>query len=207
PGVIAVGGFDHNFARASYSSHQPYVTVTAAGQGVVAADTHGGYTAVNSTTTASAMVSGIAALLRSKFPGLSPPQVTRLLTGTTLFQRPGGRRDGFGYGTVDAGRAMAAAAALTAPASHRAGAGAQPWSSPASPGAPAVSSDALMPRVLRAAILSAAVLVVLLAAALGYAAIRRRRERGKSAPAVADWAPAAQPAYAPYGAHAGRRLG
>jgi hypothetical protein len=206
PGVIAVGGFDHNFARASYSSHQPYVTLTAAGQGVLAADTHDGYAAVNSTTTASAMVSGIAALIRSKFPSLSPAQVTRLLTGTTLFQRPGGRRNGYGYGTVDAGRAMAAAAALTAPASHRAGAGAKPWSSPASPGAPAVSSDALMPRVLRAAILSAAVLVVLLAAALGYAAIRRRRERGKSAPPVADWAPAAQPAYAPYGADADRML-
>ena len=42
-GVIAVGAFDSAFNKAAWSSHQSYVTLTAAGAGVLAAASAGGY--------------------------------------------------------------------------------------------------------------------------------------------------------------------
>ena len=87
-GVIAVGAFDQHFVKAPFTNRQPYVTVTAAGAGVTAAnpsslsanDPAKAYTQLNSTSAASAMVAGMAALIRAQFPDLTPAQVTRALT-------------------------------------------------------------------------------------------------------------------------------
>jgi subtilase family protein len=197
-GVISVGAFSQSFTRAPYSSHQPYVTLTAAGQGVMAAKADGSYADVNSTNAASAVVAGIAALIRSRYPDLTPAQVSRALTTSTVFKPSGGATAGSGAGTVDAQRALLAAAALAAPAGTRAGAGAQAFTKPAAPDASPVSSNALAPRILRAAAISAGVLIVLLLAVLCYSALARRRERRRSA-TTAQWATSAQSAYSPYG--------
>jgi hypothetical protein len=200
PGVIAVGAFNQNFATAPYSSRQPYVSLTAAGAGITAADSAGGYAVIGSTNEASAVVSGIAALIRSRYPGLSPRQVTAALTTSTVYQPAAGAASGSGHGTVDAQRALAAAGAIAAPASERAGAGALTWTRPGSPGAAPVSSDGLAPRVLRAAIISAGVLILLLAAILAYRAVGRRRRRERKDTSVSvEWARSTQNAYAPYG--------
>jgi hypothetical protein len=199
PGVISVGAFDRKFVKAPFSSHQPYVTLTAAGSGVEAATAGGGYTAVSSTAAASAMVSGMAALIVARYPGLSPAQVTHALTSSTLFRRPGGMKVGSGHGTANAQRALAAAAALAAPPDERSGAGALPRTKPAQPPAAEVSSGGgLMPRVLRAAIVSAGVLILLLLLIAAYTAYGRRRER-KDTAATTEWARSAQNAYSPYG--------
>src|SRR5215831_11192354 len=137
PGVISVGAFNSVFTKAPFSSHQSYVTLTAAGDGVIAANGPTGYAQVSSTTAASAVVSGIVALIRAQFPALSPAQVTKALTESTVFRRPGGQQDGSGAGTVDAAKALAAAAAMTeavpSPGSSpgAGGSAAQPPSAPA----------------------------------------------------------------------------
>ncbi len=113
-GVIAVGAFDQHFVKAPFTSDRPYVTVTAAGAGVTAAspssvsatDPAKAYTQVNSTSAASAIVAGIVALIRAQFPNLTPAQVTRALTTSTVFRPHGGRGDGSGFGTVDTARAL-----------------------------------------------------------------------------------------------------
>jgi len=112
-GVISVGAFNNEFIKAPFSSHEPYVTLTAAGDGVTAA-TPTGYATISSTSAASAMVAGMAALIRSKFPALNPRQVTKALTSSTRFRRPGGRLIGSGFGTADAAAALKAAAAMAA---------------------------------------------------------------------------------------------
>ena len=178
PGVISVGGFGQNFALAPYSSRQPYVTLTAPGQDVIAADAAGSYEPVNSTTAASAIASGVAALIRSRFPGLSAAQVRHAMTSSTVFRSIPGRKHGAGLGTVNAERALAAAAAAAAPASQRAGSGSLPLTKPASPPAPTVQSDALKPRVLRAGLYAGGVLVILLLLIAAYAALRGRRRSG-----------------------------
>jgi subtilisin family serine protease len=197
PHVISVGAFDSSFNRGAFSSNQPYVTVTAPGVGVTAADAAGGYTSVSSTAAASAIVSGIAALIKAQFPHLTPAQVSQALSTSTVVRPPGGQAAGSGTGSVDAGRALLAAATLAAPASARAGAQAEPLTSPAAPVVARVASS-LTPRLVRAAAISLGVLILLLAAIWWYSRAGRRHERDR-AQATAQWAPSSPNAFSPYG--------
>jgi len=190
-GVISVGAFNSAFAKASFSSHQPYVTLTAAGDGVIAANGPKGYALVSSTSAASAVVAGIVALIRAQFPALSPAQVTKALTESTVFRPRGGQKDGSGAGTVDAAAALTAAARMTE---------ALPSSGPSAPltpraqepSAPAVhAASSSVTRTLLADIGIAAALFLLLALLiLGYGRYRRRRAR---AARIAEVRAAAQP--------------
>ena len=190
-GVISVGAFDSQFSKAAFSSHQPYVTLTGAGAGVIAANGRAGYAQISSTAAASAVVAGIVALIRAQFPALSPAQVTKALTESARFQHPGGQQDGSGAGTVDAARALAAAARMveavpSAGSSPVAGApGAQP------PGAPAVHASSDLSRTLLIDIgIAVAIFLLLAVPILTYGLRRRRRAR---AARLAEVRAAAQP--------------
>jgi Subtilase family len=186
PGVISVGAFDSSFHKAAFSSHEPYVTLTAAGSGMTAAIPPDGYTSVSSTAAASAIVTGIVALIKSQYPELTPAQVTRALTTSTVFRPAGGMTDGSGHGSVDAKAALAAAASIAAPGPHRADAGAVSSQSPATPPVPVIDTS-LTPKLERDALISAALLVVLLLPIAGYAIVRWRRRAAKPpAPARAE---------------------
>jgi hypothetical protein len=197
PHVISVGAFGSSFSRGAFSSNQPYVTVTAPGVNVTAADAEGGYTSVSSTAAASAIVSGIAALIKAQYPHLSPGQVSTALSTSTVVRPPGGEAPGSGTGSVDASRALLAAAALAAPASARAGAKAQPLASPVAPAVVAPVSS-LTPRLVRAAAISLGVLLLLLLAIWWYSRAGRRHEQD-SAQATAGWAQSTQNAFSAYG--------
>ncbi len=186
PGVIAVGAFDSSFVKAPWTSRLSYVTLTAAGAGVIAASNSGGYETVNSTSAASAIVAGIVALIRSRYPSLSVADIRTALTTTTMFHRANGLTDGSGYGAVNAVAAFGAAAKLATPASDRAGAGAEPPTTlrPAAAGAGVAK---LSPQIVRAGEISAGVLVVLLLVVAGYALISRRRRPGGLPALAAEW--------------------
>ncbi len=183
PGVIAVGAFNQAFVKASWSSKQSYVTVTAAGDGVIAATNSGGYQTISSTAAASAVTAGIVALIRSRFPNLSVPEVRRALTTSTVFN---GKTAGSGAGTVNAERALTAAAAQ-APAGAPAAAGALPWSTPAAPAAHS-EEHSFTVSLIRDAIVSAGLLVVLLLLIALYVAAGRRRAVRKQEAVAAEWA-------------------
>ena len=190
-GVISVGAFDSQFTKASFSSHQPYVTLTGPGVGVIAANGRAGYAQITGTAAASAVVAGVAALIRAQFPALSPAQVTKALTESARFQHPGGQQDGSGAGTVDAARALAAAARMveavpSAGSSPVAGApGAQP------PGAPPVHTSSNLSRTLLIDIgIAVAIFLLLAVPILTYGLRRRRRAR---AARLAEVRAAAQP--------------
>ena len=172
PGVISVGAFDKNFTKAPFSSHEPYVTITAAGAGV-AAESPSGYTTINSTGAASAVVAGIAALIRSAFPALTPAQVTKALISSTRFRRPDGRRIGSGYGTADAQRALQAATAMAEPHGQRAYTGSAARVAPVTPAVHA-TRQGLRSKLERDAVISLGVLLVLLLPAAVLAVFRRR---------------------------------
>jgi hypothetical protein len=114
PGVISVGAFGQGFVKAPFTSHQPYATLTAAGNGVIAANGPAAYAKMKSTSAASAVVAGIAALIRSQFPTFTSAQVEQALTSSTVFHHKGERRDGSGFGTADAAAALLAAAKINA---------------------------------------------------------------------------------------------
>ena len=179
PGVISVGAFNEKFIKAPYSSHRPYVTLTAAGDGVTAANGLNRYAQVHSTSAASAVVAGIAALIKAQFPKLTSARVRQVLATSTVYRPKGGRNDGSGYGTVDAAAALMAASkmveAVPAAATGASGAAQTP------PTAPAVHSTVIRKNLGHSLItdagIAALVFLVLLGAILGFASWRRRRAR------------------------------
>jgi Subtilase family len=172
PGVISVGAFGQGFVKALYTSHLPYVTLTAAGDNVIAANGPTGYTKLRTSSAASAMVAGMAALIRSQFPTLTPAQVEKALTSSTALHRKGGRKEGSGFGTADAAAALLAAARINSalPAGHGSG------TTPTPPKAPAVKVHTpSLWHVLRFPVLGLAAILLLAVIILIIVRTRQRR--------------------------------
>ncbi|QLJ01306.1 type VII secretion-associated serine protease mycosin [Streptomyces sp. NEAU-sy36] len=109
PGVIAATAVDRYGTRAAFSTRRWYAAVSAPGVDVVIADPDHKYYAGWGTSAASAYVSGVAALIESARPGLSPAQVKTLLEDTAEDPPAGGRDDSRGFGTIDPVAALRAA--------------------------------------------------------------------------------------------------
>ena len=192
PGVIAVGAIGRNGKLAPFSSKRPYASLTAPGVGLVSAAPPNAYQTVSSTSTASGIVAGVAALVLSRFPHLTVAQVTQALTestvakatGSTLPPLPARSQAGAGYGTVNAIRAVDAAALITSASQPRRPAPVvrphHPARHPvASPHRPAAST-LLAGSVLRDAVAAVSALIVLLVVALLVLRSRRNRGRGEA---------------------------
>jgi type VII secretion-associated serine protease mycosin len=113
-GVISVGAVDAAHQRAPFSDRNASVVISAPGVAVVGAAAGGGYLAVNGTSPASAFVAGVAALIRSRYPRLSPALVRQALVSSARYRPAGGYSPGVGFGEVDAAAALMAAARLAA---------------------------------------------------------------------------------------------
>lgn len=111
PGVIAVAAIDRSGHRASFSTHDWTTSVAAPGVGVVAAHAGGGYLVGDGTSSAAALVSGVAALIRARFPKLSPAQVRAALEGTASRASAAYGED-LGWGVVQAAAALRMAGTL-----------------------------------------------------------------------------------------------
>ncbi|GAA3166661.1 type VII secretion-associated serine protease mycosin [Planomonospora alba] len=108
PGVISVAAVGRDGRRAEFSTVKAVNTVAAPGVGIVSARNTGGYQAVNGTSPAGALAAGVAALLLSRNPELTPGQVRHVLTRTARHPA-GGWNAEVGYGLIDAARAVTAA--------------------------------------------------------------------------------------------------
>jgi hypothetical protein len=112
PGVIGVGAVTVNGVPAGFSSGNLSVQVAAPGSGVPAQGRNGLYYTVDGTSPACALVAGVVALIKSKYPGISPALVTEALTATAQ-QTPSGSYDVHtGFGIVDANAALLKAGQL-----------------------------------------------------------------------------------------------
>lgn len=111
-GVIGVGAVDQRGAWASFSSHGWDVALAAPGVGIVTDAPDHGYYQMDGTSPACAYVAGVVALVRSRYPRLSPAQITSVLERTADDRPAGGRDDDVGYGVVDPVAALRAAASL-----------------------------------------------------------------------------------------------
>ncbi|MCF6526471.1 S8 family serine peptidase [Streptomyces sp. JJ36] len=112
PGVVAVAAATPDGSRAVFSQVHSYNDVAAPGVQIHSADIAGGRSPVQGTSSATALTSGVAALIVAKYPDLAPRQVEEVLqrTASTAEQ---GHDPRTGYGTVDAAAALQAAAKLT----------------------------------------------------------------------------------------------
>jgi hypothetical protein len=186
PGVIAVGAVGRDGQAASFTSEHSYVTLSAPGVDLTAATMLPdgaagyvpGYAPISTTAVASGMVAGVAALIVSRYPDLTPSQVARALhegaTGAA--------------GTVNAVRAVHAAAVLagatsvkppvTKPVKPRPVTRPAPVRHKAAPRpAAATSGSAVASKVLKDAVFGAVALVLLLVGLVLMTWSLRRRTR------------------------------
>jgi len=112
PGVLGVGAVTVDGTAASFSSSNLSVQVAAPGKGVPAQGRNGLYYTVDGTSPACALVAGVAALIKSRYPAISPALLTEALTSTAQ-QTPAGSYDvRTGFGIVDANAALLKAGQL-----------------------------------------------------------------------------------------------
>ena len=164
PGVIAVGASTRDGTLSPFSNTSSDVALAAPGAGItpdppvsggmtadpaaglIAAAPDGGYEPLASSDMSAALTAGVAALIRSRYPGLTVPEVTQALEhGATA--PPGSSRSasagsGWGHGELDAAAALSSAAAIAA--AHP-----SPAPSTATATAPTARPPALRPRTGR----------------------------------------------------------
>jgi hypothetical protein len=111
--VLGVGAVSSNGTAAGFSSDNLSVEVAAPGVKVPAQGRDGQYWLVSGTSPACALTAGVAALIKSRYPRLSPALVDQAITASAQNPPPGGYDDRVGFGTVDAAAALTAAARLS----------------------------------------------------------------------------------------------
>jgi type VII secretion-associated serine protease mycosin len=124
PGVISVAAADSDHRHAGFSNRNSAVVVSAPGVRIIGAGPDSTYWVGDGTSPATAFVSGIAALVRAKYPTLAPALVTQAIIGGAGHKPRNGYDLGLGFGEVDAAGALNEAARLAG--FRMTGAGADP---------------------------------------------------------------------------------
>ena len=110
PGAVGVAATDQHDRRAPFSEHGQQISLSAPGVRVIAAlrkpDGSHAWAELDGTSMAAPVVSGIASLVLAHHPGWTAAQVLTRLERTARDLGPRGRDDVFGYGRVDAARAL-----------------------------------------------------------------------------------------------------
>ncbi|SCZ76747.1 S8 family peptidase [Acidaminobacter hydrogenoformans] len=104
--VVAVAATDSSDTRAYFSSTGPMVEISAPGYGIYSTVLRGGYATYSGTSMASPHVAGVAALVMASDSTLSNTQVRARLNETALDLGTAGRDTWYGYGLVDAKKAV-----------------------------------------------------------------------------------------------------
>lgn len=192
PGVLSVGAVGPDRQATSFSSANLSVRVAAPGQAVPAEGRDGLYYTVDGTSPACALVAGVAALIKSRYPGISPALVIQALT-TTAHRGTSGYNFLTGFGIVDAGAALAEAGRLTG---ERPARSQVPLSSHFGDGAAAVPAAPVAPRSAGRLVMFAALALLSFATAAAgglIVVLRRRRDSprrpGRGAPPAPGPAP------------------
>jgi subtilisin family serine protease len=108
PGVIAAAGVDRDGNHADFSVTGPQVVLSAPAVDIVSADGSGHYIKGSGTSDATAIIAGVVALVRAKYPALSAADIVHRLTSTATDRGPPGRDDQYGYGIVNPVAALTA---------------------------------------------------------------------------------------------------
>ena len=167
PGVIAVGAVDGRSRVARFSNRQDYCRSSRPAPASSRADGSGSYVVGDGTSSAAAMVAGIAALIRAAHPELSPYHVRTAIERGTRRRPADGYSRAYGHGVANALLALRAADRLASPAATQAAAGVGtgghfgdgPVSRPPSSQPPSSRLPVVLGMVLLTAAMSARVLV------------------------------------------------
>jgi hypothetical protein len=129
PYVVSVGATNASDTRSSYSNYGSWVTLFAPGDSILTTVNGGGYGYVSGTSFSAPIAAGVAALVLSKNPSLTAQQLVDVLKNNTDDLGDPGFDNVYGWGRVNAFKAVSAAggstpadqtaptAAITSPAS------------------------------------------------------------------------------------------
>ena len=112
PGVIGVAATARDGSPAKFSDRNSSVLVAAPGSGVVGAGPGNSYWVGEGTSQAGAIVSGVAALVRAKYPDMAPALVAQAISRGATHRPAAGWDELVGFGEVDAATALTEAAKL-----------------------------------------------------------------------------------------------
>ncbi|WP_320065898.1 S8 family serine peptidase [Micromonospora sp. RTGN7] len=105
PGVVAVSGLARNGLSFAGSVHGPEVVLAAPQERIISPRPYSvsknGYGLTDGTSDSAAIVSGVAALVRSRYPNLDAANVVNRLIRTADDAGRSGRDDVYGFGAVD----------------------------------------------------------------------------------------------------------
>lgn len=113
--VVAVGATDSTDKLATFSNYGSWVTLSAPGTNILTTMNGGGYGYWNGTSFSSPIVAGVAALMLAANPALTSAQVVSILEQTADDLGDPGYDATFGWGRVNAYRAVMAARPAPAP--------------------------------------------------------------------------------------------
>ncbi len=117
PNILAVGATAADDVLAGFSTTGPFIDLTAPGVSIWTTGLQASYAAVSGTSFSSPLVAGTAALILSDYPQLSAGEVEALLKVSADDRGPTGYDTDYGFGRLNAGRALELTAAKLA---HRA---------------------------------------------------------------------------------------
>ena len=110
PGVIGVGGTTRDNRHFEGSNAGSFVAVSAPADDVISTFPRSvlqtGFGSADGSSNSSAIVSGVAALIRSRYPDLNAANVVNRILASSVDRGAPGRDPEFGFGTVDAERAL-----------------------------------------------------------------------------------------------------
>jgi len=167
-GVIAVGALDNRGRLWKDSNRHSYVAVCAPGVEIVSADASGGYVVGTGTSPSSAIVAGVVALVRARYPKLTPDEVKQALVQGSV-PKPQAGDIGTCPGTLDAARTIVAANRINK-AEH--GPGAAPKTQASTHPVPDAAGDG-GPGTLWIVVLGGGAALVLVGVVLGWRQRRR----------------------------------
>lgn len=112
PGVIGVAAVGRDGVPAKFSDRNSSVMVAAPGAGVVGAGPGNNYWIGEGTSQAGAIVSGVAALVKSRYPTMAPALVAQAISASAKRRPAAGYDENVGFGEVNAVAALTEAARL-----------------------------------------------------------------------------------------------
>ena len=190
PGVIAVGALDRRLRLWKDSNRSSGAGLCAPGVDIVSADASNGYVVGTGTSASSAMVAGVAALVRSRYPRLTPAEVRRALVQGSPARRGYPTGTAGCRGTVDALRTLYAAHQINKTSS---GPVETPPPSPAATPQPVAEEPERDAGVLLPLVLGGGGLLVVLGLVLGWRQRRRPGEDAEEGEAIPDYGLPSEP--------------
>jgi len=115
PNMIVAGATTSSDAIASFSNYGPFVDLSAPGVGIMTTGVGGGYPSVSGTSFSAPVVAGVAALVISVNPNLTSEEIEDVLEQSADDLGAPGWDPYFGWGRVNAARAVRMAAGVDPP--------------------------------------------------------------------------------------------